>query len=51
VGVPLGPIITAMENGAVNIGALITSRRPLEQVKEAFKSVADRTEIGVVITA
>ena len=42
--------ITAMENGAVDIGALITARRPLEQVKEGFKSVADRTELGVVIT-
>ena len=42
--------ITAMENGAVNIGALVTSMRPLEEVKEAFKSVADRTELGVVIT-
>jgi S-(hydroxymethyl)glutathione dehydrogenase/alcohol dehydrogenase len=42
--------ITAMEKGAVDIGALITSRRPLEEVKPAFQSVADRTEIGVVIT-
>ena len=42
--------ITAMENGAVDIGALITSRRPLDEVKEAFQGVADRTELGVVIT-
>jgi S-(hydroxymethyl)glutathione dehydrogenase/alcohol dehydrogenase len=42
--------ITAMENGAVDIGALITAMRPLEQVKEAFQNVADRTELGVVIT-
>jgi Zn-dependent alcohol dehydrogenase len=42
--------ITAMENGAVDIGALITSTRPLEEVKQAFQGVADRTELGVVIT-
>jgi S-(hydroxymethyl)glutathione dehydrogenase/alcohol dehydrogenase len=42
--------VTAMENGSVDIGALITSRRPLEEVKQAFKSVADRTELGVVVT-
>jgi S-(hydroxymethyl)glutathione dehydrogenase/alcohol dehydrogenase len=42
--------ITAMENGAVDIGALITSTPPLEQVKEAFQGVADRTQLGVVIT-
>lgn len=42
--------ITAMENGAVDIGALVTATRPLEEVKEAFQSVADRTELGVVIT-
>jgi S-(hydroxymethyl)glutathione dehydrogenase/alcohol dehydrogenase len=42
--------ITAMETGAVNIGALITSTPPLEKVKEAFQGVADRTELGVVIT-
>ena len=42
--------ITAMENGAVDIGALITARHPLDEVKKAFQSVADRTEIGVVIT-
>jgi S-(hydroxymethyl)glutathione dehydrogenase/alcohol dehydrogenase len=41
--------ITAMENGAVDIGALVTSMRPLEEVREAFQSVADRTELGVVI--
>ncbi len=41
--------ITAMENGAVDIGALITAKRPLEQVKDAFQRVADRTELGVVI--
>jgi S-(hydroxymethyl)glutathione dehydrogenase / alcohol dehydrogenase len=42
--------ITAMENGAVDIGALVTATPPLEQVKEAFQGVADRTELGVVIT-
>jgi len=42
--------ITAMENGAVNIGAIITATPPLEEVKEAFQSVADRTELGVVLT-
>ncbi len=42
--------VTAMENGAVDIGALITSKRPLEEVKQAFQGVADRTELGVVIT-
>jgi S-(hydroxymethyl)glutathione dehydrogenase / alcohol dehydrogenase len=41
--------ITAMENGSVDIGALITATRPLEQVQDAFKRVADRTELGVVI--
>jgi S-(hydroxymethyl)glutathione dehydrogenase/alcohol dehydrogenase len=42
--------ITAMENGAVDIGALVTSTRPLDEVREAFQAVADRTELGVVIT-
>jgi threonine dehydrogenase-like Zn-dependent dehydrogenase len=42
--------ITAMENGDVDIGALVTATPPLEQVKEAFQGVADRTELGVVIT-
>jgi S-(hydroxymethyl)glutathione dehydrogenase/alcohol dehydrogenase len=42
--------ITAMENGAIDIGALITATRPLAEVKQAFQSVADRTELGVVIT-
>jgi S-(hydroxymethyl)glutathione dehydrogenase/alcohol dehydrogenase len=42
--------IAAMENGSVDIGALITATRPLEQVKDAFKRVADRTELGVVVT-
>jgi S-(hydroxymethyl)glutathione dehydrogenase/alcohol dehydrogenase len=42
--------ITAMENGAIDIGALVTATRPLDQVKEAFQGVADRTELGVVIT-
>jgi len=42
--------IKAMENGSVDIGALITSTPPLEQVKEGFQGVADRTELGVVIT-
>jgi hypothetical protein len=34
----------------VDIGAIITSTPPLDQVKEAFQGVADRTELGVVIT-
>lgn len=42
--------ITAMENGSIDIGALITSTRPLDEVKQAFQGVADRTELGVVIT-
>jgi S-(hydroxymethyl)glutathione dehydrogenase/alcohol dehydrogenase len=42
--------ITAMENGAIDIGALITATRPLDEVKDAFQGVADRTELGVVIT-
>jgi S-(hydroxymethyl)glutathione dehydrogenase/alcohol dehydrogenase len=42
--------VTAMENGSVDIGAIITSTPPLDQVKEAFQGVADRTELGVVIT-
>ena len=42
--------ITAMERGQVDIGALVTATRPLDEVKEAFQSVADRTELGVVIT-
>ncbi len=32
------------------MGALITAKRPLEQVKAGFQGVADRTELGVVIT-
>jgi Zn-dependent alcohol dehydrogenase len=39
-----------MEKGQVDIGALVTSKRPLDQVKAAFQGVADRTELGVVIT-
>jgi S-(hydroxymethyl)glutathione dehydrogenase/alcohol dehydrogenase len=42
--------ITAMENGQVDVGALITSTWPLAEVKQAFQGVADRTELGVVIT-
>jgi Zn-dependent alcohol dehydrogenase len=42
--------ITAMEKGQVDIGALITAKRPLDQVKAGFQGVADRTELGVVIT-
>jgi len=42
--------ITAMENGDVDIGAIITDTRPLDEVREAFQGVADRTELGVVIT-
>jgi threonine dehydrogenase-like Zn-dependent dehydrogenase len=42
--------ITAMETGAVDVGALITSVRPLTEVREAFQGVADRTELGVVIS-
>ena len=42
--------VTAMENGDVDIGALVTATPPLEEIREAFAGVADRTEIGVVIT-
>jgi S-(hydroxymethyl)glutathione dehydrogenase/alcohol dehydrogenase len=42
--------ITAMENGFVDIGALVTATYPLEGVREGFRKVADRTEIGVVFT-
>jgi S-(hydroxymethyl)glutathione dehydrogenase/alcohol dehydrogenase len=42
--------ITAMENGDVDIGALVTSTPSLDDVREAFQGVADRTELGVVIT-
>ena len=42
--------ITAMEKGQVDIGALVTSKRPLSEVKQGFQGVADRTELGVVIT-
>jgi S-(hydroxymethyl)glutathione dehydrogenase/alcohol dehydrogenase len=42
--------ITAMENGSVDIGAIITSTPPLERVREGFQGVADRTELGVVFT-
>jgi S-(hydroxymethyl)glutathione dehydrogenase/alcohol dehydrogenase len=41
--------ITAMENGSVDIGAIITQLRPLDEVREAFQGVADRTELGVVV--
>ncbi|MGD2168381.1 MAG: zinc-binding dehydrogenase [Gammaproteobacteria bacterium] len=41
--------ITAMENGAVDIGAIITSTPSLDDVKAGFQGVADRTELGVVI--
>jgi S-(hydroxymethyl)glutathione dehydrogenase/alcohol dehydrogenase len=42
--------ITAMENGFVDIGALVTATLPLDRVREGFQRVADRTEIGVVFT-
>jgi len=42
--------IIAMEKGQVDIGALITSRPTLDEVREGFQGVADRTELGVVIT-
>lgn len=42
--------IAAMENGDVDIGAIITATPPLGEVREAFQGVADRTELGVVIT-
>jgi S-(hydroxymethyl)glutathione dehydrogenase/alcohol dehydrogenase len=42
--------ITAMENGAVDIAAIITATPPLDEVKQAFQGVADRTELGVVIS-
>lgn len=42
--------VTAMENGSVDIGAIITSTPPLADVRPAFQGVADRTELGVVIT-
>jgi S-(hydroxymethyl)glutathione dehydrogenase/alcohol dehydrogenase len=42
--------ITAMETGAIDIGALIPAKRPLQDVRAAFQGVADRTELGVVIT-
>ena len=41
--------ITAMERGDVDIGAIITARPTLEQVRQGFQGVADRTELGVVI--
>ena len=34
----------------VDIGALVTAKHPLSEVKAAFQGVADRTELGVVIT-
>ena len=42
--------ITAMENGDVDIGALVTATPPLEEIRAGFQGVADRTELGVVIT-
>jgi S-(hydroxymethyl)glutathione dehydrogenase/alcohol dehydrogenase len=42
--------ITAMENGDVDIDAIITSRPSLDDVKAGFQGVADRTELGVVIS-
>ena len=42
--------VTAMENGSVDIGAIITATPSLEDVRPAFQGVADRTELGVVIT-
>jgi len=42
--------IIAMENGAVDIGAIITSTPSLDEVKQGFQGVADRTELGVVIS-
>lgn len=42
--------ITAMQKGQVDMGALVTSKRPLAEVKQGFQGVADRTELGVVIT-
>ncbi len=42
--------ITAMENGAVDIGAIITSTPRLDDVRAGFQGVADRTELGVVVS-
>lgn len=42
--------ITAMENGAVDIGAIITSTPSLDEVRQGFQGVADRTELGVIIS-
>jgi S-(hydroxymethyl)glutathione dehydrogenase/alcohol dehydrogenase len=42
--------ITAMENGSVDFGAIITATPSLEDVKDGFQRVADRTELGVVFT-
>ena len=40
--------VTAMESGDVDIGAIITSTPPLDEVKEGFQGVADRTELFLV---
>ena len=42
--------ITAMENGSVDIGAIITATPSLDEIRQGFEGVADRTELGVVIS-
>ena len=42
--------ITAMENGSVDIGAIITATPSLDDIRQGFEGVADRTELGVVIS-
>jgi S-(hydroxymethyl)glutathione dehydrogenase/alcohol dehydrogenase len=42
--------VTAMENGAVDIGAIITATPSLDEIRAGFEGVADRTELGVVIS-
>lgn len=43
-------VLNMMAKGMIDTNALITSRIPLENVNEAFKKIAEGTEIRVVLT-
>jgi S-(hydroxymethyl)glutathione dehydrogenase / alcohol dehydrogenase len=42
--------VRMIERGSVDAAAIITARFPLDDVVEGFQKVADRTELGVVLT-
>jgi hypothetical protein len=41
--------VKLVDMGLFDAKALVTSTHPLEQTKEAFQAVADRTTVGAVV--